>query len=149
MARKAANKQAAGSTGAAGNPEVEASVIALAEQLGTFLGQVRAKADGWLDNDVLREQATQIREGAGELLTRLNRAGTAAKKSMAKVVNTTRAAAAEAEQAPRPSRGPVDAPGKKHRKPPPSQKVQGHMTDPATKRAGRMDVYSAKVRGRG
>jgi hypothetical protein len=140
MARKAAKKQQTeGSTGENRNEEVEASVIALAEQLGTFLGQVTAKAEGWLDTDTLREQATMIRQGADAVLKRVNSAGAAAKQTVAKAVKSTRAAkpAKEEEEAKaKPSRGAVDAPGKKHRKPPPQQKVQRGTTEPMGKRQG-------------
>jgi len=146
MARKAAKKQTAASTGAAGNVEVEASVIALAEQLGTFLGQVSNRTEGWLDTDALREQATMIRDGAAEVLKRVDGAGAAAKQSVTrakqsvtKAVKSRIAKPAQAEDEEsdaRPSRGAVDAPGKKHRKPPPQQKVTRGMTEPMGKRQG-------------
>ena len=146
MARKAAKKQSEGSTAANQGAEVEASVIALAEQLGTFLGQVTAKGEGWLDNDALREQATMIRDGASEVLKRVNSAGaaakqsvTTAKQSVTKAVKSriAKPAKAEAEESnARPSRGLVDAPGKKHRKPPPQQKIMRGTTAPMGMRQG-------------
>jgi hypothetical protein len=146
MARKAAKKRAEGSTAANQGAEVESSVIALAEQLGTFLGQVTAKGEGWLDNDALREQATMIRDGASEVLKRVNSAGaaakqsvTTAKQSVTKAVKSRIAKPAKEEDEEsnaRPSRGAVDAPGKKHRKPPPQQKVMRGTTVPMGKRQG-------------
>jgi hypothetical protein len=146
MARKAAKKQQTdSSTGGNRNEEVEASVIALAEQLGTFLGQVTAKAEGWLDNDTLRQQATMIREGADAVLKRVSKAGTtakqtakAAKETVTNAVKSTRAAApAEAQpRKARPKGSNVDAPGKKHRKPPPQEHITRGTTDPMGKRQG-------------
>jgi hypothetical protein len=77
---------------------VEPMVIALAEQLGTFLGRVQAKADGWLDNDALREQVAQIRDGAANLLSRVNRAGAAAGRGAAAAAPWTRLASAIASR---------------------------------------------------
>lgn len=157
MARKAAKNQTKSSNSASRGSEVEASVIALAEQLGTFLGQVTSKAEGWLDNDMLRAQATQIQNGAGELLKRVNSAGATAKKTVveakktvvqaAKSVRAAKPAAQEEKEAnARPSRGPVDAPGKKHRKPPPQQKVDRRGSEPG----GPMQGMKGRMqRGRG
>ena len=63
---------------------VEPMVIALAEQLGTFLGRVQAKAEGWLENDTLREQVGQIRDGAANLLKRVNSASDEARNAVMK-----------------------------------------------------------------
>ena len=153
MARKAAKKRAEGSTAANQGAAVESSVIALAEQLGTFLGQVTAKGEGWLDNDALREQATMIRDGASEVLKRVNSAGAVAKQSVTTAkqsITTAKQAVTKAvksriakpakeedeESNARPSRGAVDAPGKKHRKPPPQQKIMRGTTVPMGKRQG-------------
>ncbi len=67
-----------------GVTSVEPMVIALAEQLGTFLGRVQAKAEGWLENDALREQVGQIRDGAANLLKHVNSASTAARNAVMK-----------------------------------------------------------------
>jgi hypothetical protein len=155
MARKAAKNQTKSSNSEPRDAEVEASVIALAEQLGSFLGQVTAKAEGWLDNDMLRAQATQIQKGAGELLKRVNTAGASAKETMAKAKKTVVKAAtsvrsAKPAEAPkqRPSRGPVDAPGKKHRKPPPQQKVDRRGREPGGP-MGQQGMKGRMQRGRG
>jgi hypothetical protein len=44
------------------------------------------------------------------------------------------------------SRGPVDAPGKRHRKPPPQERLDKRMGEPVGKQMGQK---SAKTRGRG
>jgi len=46
----------------------------------------------------------------------------------------------------RASRGPVDAPGKRHRKPPPQEWLDKRMGEPSGKQMGQK---SAKTRGRG
>lgn len=137
MARKAAKSQ---STVATDSKEVEASVIALAEQLGAFLGRTTKRAEGWLDNDALKKQVTQIRASAGQILDQVNRAGATAKKTVVKAVKSRTAAKPAAKPAAEPkaraSRGPVDAPGKQHRKPPPQEKINRGATDSAIKRKG-------------
>ena len=99
------------------NEGVEPMVIALAEQLGTFLGRVQAKADGWLENEALREQVGQIRDGATQLLDRVNRASAAARQSVAEAMPAAKNSAAKpkAPAAKGRSGGTVDAPGKRHR----------------------------------
>ena len=90
---------------------VEPMVIALAEQLGTFLGRAQAKADGWLENDALRQQLTQIRDGATQLLNRVNRASVVARKAVAKPAAKKTSAKSAANPKGR-SGGAVDAQGK-------------------------------------
>ena len=126
---------------------VEPKVIALAEQLGTFLGRVQAKADGWLEKDALRAQVSQIRDGAADLLKHVNRASAAARKSVAERVAAIRPKAKAAAAPPmRPSRGAVDAPGKRHRKPPPQELFDPRLGEPMGKQMGQK---SLKRRGRG
>ena len=50
---------------------------------------------------------------------------------------------------PRASRGAVDAPGKRHRKPPPQESVDKRMGDPVGKRMGQKNFKVGKSRGRG
>lgn len=90
---------------------VEQKFVALAEQMGRLIGTVQAKAEGWLDPKHMRDQITRIQDGATDLLSHLGKAaGQSSKPAL-----------------PPPSRvplgrsgGKVDAPGKKHRPPPPS-----------------------------
>ena len=146
MAKK---KQAA--DGQATNDSVEPMVIALAEQLGTFLGRVQAKADGWLENEALREQVTQIRDGAANLLKRVNDASAVARQS----VKSTTPAAKKFTAPPatpaitRRSGGTVDAPGKRHRKPPPQESINKRMGEPTGKQAGQKQFRGGSRRGRG
>ena len=178
MARKAAKGKAVSSKAksqqATGNPGLESGVVKLAEQLGWFVGTVQAKADGWLDSDVLKQQMTQIRDGAAQMLEQVNRAGAAAGESATKLASAAKAAmpampampsmpampgtaakkAAAAKQAAQDqkrqqSRQAVAAPGKKHRKPPPQEKVDPRASATATKQLGRKNLTGATRRGRG
>ena len=141
----------------------EQKVVELAEQLGTFLGRVQAKAEGWLENETLRAQVTQIRDSAAELLDHVSRASTAARKaavkemptvtksspSRAKKAGPARVAEPTASPSVRPSSDPVHAPGKKHRKPPPQESIDKRMGEPRGKKAGQKQFKVGKSRGRG
>ena len=123
---------------------VEQKVVALAEQIGWFLGTVQAKAEGWLDREKLSQQVVRIRDGAAELLKHVNLASASARKAGAKP-----AAAKAAASKTRASRGPVDAPGKKHRKPPPQGSINKRMGEPVGKQMGQKSFKVGKSRGRG
>ena len=47
--------------------DVEQKVVALAEQIGWFLGTVQAKADGWLERETLARNVSRIRDRASEV----------------------------------------------------------------------------------
>ena len=175
MARKAAKGNAATakttSGSATGAQGLESGVVKLAEQLGWFVGTVQAKADGWLDSEALKQQMTQIRDGAAQMLEQVNRAGAAAGESATKLAKSAKAAmpslpampsmpgtaskkAAAAKRAAQDqkrqqSRQAVAAPGKKHRKPPPQEKVDRRGSASATKNLGRKNMAGASRRGRG
>ena len=150
-----ATKPPAGGTS---STATEQKVVELAEQLGTFLGRVQAKAEGWLENETLRAQVTQIRDSAAELLDHVNRASAAARKA----AKGEKSSAARAEKpappqatAPaessivRPSSDPVHAPGKRHRKPPPQEPINKRMGELRGKHAGQKQFRAGKSRGRG
>lgn len=148
--RKSAEAQRAG--GQKANDDVEPMVIALAEQLGSFMGRVAAKADGWLENDALRQQVSQIRDGATQLLDRVNRSGAAVRKSAAKLMSRAKSkgkAATKSAKAKGRSGGAVDAPGKRHRKPPPQESIDKRMGEPRGKKVGQKQFKVGKSRGRG
>ena len=117
---------------------VEAGVIAVAKQFGRLLGMVQAKAGAWVDPQALTEQLTQIRDGAGDLLGRLERAAAAAAASLAAPParkppapngrTASRAAGAEGR-----SGGKVDAPGKTHRKRPARERGVKHSNQMVSK----------------
>jgi hypothetical protein len=114
----------------AGTPRVdglEQRVLAFAEQLGRIAGTVQAKTAGWMDGDALKKELVRVRDGAAELLQQLT-------ADAPPVAVSTRTAAAPKRTRGR-SGGIVDAPGKKHRPPMP--------TDPGANRA---DSQAAKMR---
>ena len=102
---------------------VEQRVVAFAEQLGRIVGAVHAKADGWLDRQSLNDELTRIRDGAADLLHHLG----------------SGAPADPVAAAPAPRRTNVDAPGKRHRKPPPSVRGTKHSDEKIPK------VRAAKI----
>lgn len=126
--------------GKATSDGVEQRVVALAEQVGGFLGTVRAKADGWLDREALLKEVGRIRDGATDLLEQMNRA-----IPLARAAAVKSAAAATA----RASRGAVDAPGKRHRKPPPQERLDKRMGEPVGKKMGQKSSQNRMRSGRG
>jgi hypothetical protein len=125
---------------------MEQRVVAFAEQLGRMAGTVQAKAEGWMDRDVLNEQIASVRDSAAELLEHLSGG---AVKAAPKSPTKTAAKSAKGR-----SGGVVDAPGKKHRKPVPNP-ARGKATDArvqnaADSRIARMKIANAsRRRGRG
>ena len=137
---------AATTTGASGVTTADAMeqrVLAFAEQLGRIAGTFQAKAEGWMDRDALTKQIASVRDGAAKLLEQL--AGGAAKPS-----GRYPAAAAALGKARRRSGGVVDAPGKKHRKPLPTDPGANIADSQAAKmRTAKTMVKTNRRRGRG
>jgi hypothetical protein len=140
MAAQKTERKGRSDAGRATSDVIEQKVVALAEQLGWFLGTVQAKAEGWLDRESLRKEVGRIRDGAADLLDHVNRASAEARKAAAtpKVAPTMRA-----------SRGPVDAPGKRHRKPPPQERLDKRMGEPVGKKMGQKGIKNRMRSGRG
>ena len=111
---------------------VEEKLIAFAEQLGRLVGTVQAKAEGWLDRPALVKEITRVRDGASELLAHVTGADAAGTRQVA----------------PRKPRGPVGAPGKKHRKPPPEQRMAGRPRAPRGKEIGQKTGKRGRRGGR-
>ena len=128
---------------------VEDRVVAFAEQLGRIAGTLEAKADGWLDRKTLNEQLTRVRDGAAELLNRLA-AGSA---SVAAASAQKQTASYDPRQSSSPaattgrSGGKVDAPGKKHRKPPASVRGAKHSDETISKGKGAQTMRRGRRRG--
>jgi hypothetical protein len=120
--------------------DVEQRLVAMAEQLGVFVGTVQTKADGWLDRDRLVKEVGRIRDVAVDLLDHVKR-GT----QMGREAAVTPAVVQPA----RPSRGPVDAPGKRHRKPPPQEPLNKRMGEPVGKKLGQKSLKNRMRSGRG
>jgi hypothetical protein len=121
---------------------LEERVLAFAEQLGRIVGTVQAKTAGWMEGDALKEELARVRDGAAELLQQL----TADAPAVAVTIRTG---------APAPSRtrgrsgGIVDAPGKKHRPPMPTDPGANRADSQAAKmRAAKTMVKTSRRRGR-
>jgi hypothetical protein len=100
--------------GGAETDAVEQRVVAFAEQLGRMVGTVQAKAEGWLDRDALKTQVSSVRDSAADLLKQL--AGEKTGRETGGRTKPGQASAAKKATANSKGRGPVDAPGKRHRK---------------------------------
>ena len=152
MAKRKAAKKPAEVT--ATNGGAEPMLITLAEQLGSFLGGLQRKADGLMEGESVQQQLTLIRDGATQLLERVNQASESVRKSAAKAATSVKSSVASAGKSAPPapvrrSRGPVDAPGKKHRKPPPQEKFDRHMGEPVGKQMGQKSMKNRMRSGRG
>jgi hypothetical protein len=121
---------------------LEEGALAFAEQLGR-IGTVQAKTSGWIEGDALTTELARVRDGAADLLRQL----TADAPPVAENRPTGGAAVGRSRGR---SDGIVDAPGKKHRPPTP--------TDPGANRAGsqaakmrdaKTMVKTSRRRGRG
>jgi hypothetical protein len=121
---------------------LEERVLAFAEQLGRIAGTVQAKTAGWIDGDALKKELARVRDGAADLLQQL---------TDVPPVPVTKPTGAPA---PRRSRGRsggvVDAPGKKHRPPLPTDPGANRADSQAAKvRAAKTMVKTFRRRGRG
>jgi hypothetical protein len=122
---------------------MERRVVAFAEQMGRIAGTVQARAEGWMDRDTLSQQIASVRDGAVDLLEQL--AGGGATKAAKK----NPAAAARGSSKGR-SGGVVDAPGKKHRRPMPTDPGANLADSQAAKmRTAKTMVKTNRRRGRG
>jgi hypothetical protein len=132
-----------GSSGTPTGDGLEERVLAFAEQLGRIAGTVQAKTEGWMDGDALKKQLARVRDGAADLLQQL----TADAPAVAK--NRPTAGAAIRRSRGR-SGGIVDAPGKKHRPPAPTDPGASRAGSQAAKmRAAKTMVKTSRLRGRG
>jgi hypothetical protein len=129
-----------------GTPKVdglEQRVLAFAEQLGRIAGTVQAKTAGWMDGDALKNDLARVRDGAAELLQQL------AEDAPPAAVSTRTGGPAPRRTRGR-SGGIVDAPGKKHRRPMPSDPGANRADSQAAKmRAAKTMVKTSRRRGRG
>ena len=122
---------------------LEQRVVAFAEELGRIAGTVQARAEGWLDREALTKQLASVRDAAAGLLEHL--AGEATTPS----TKAPAAAAAPGKTKGR-SGGVVDAPGKKHRKPLPTDPAVYQAASQAAKmRSAKTMVKTNRRRGRG
>jgi hypothetical protein len=132
-----------GVSGATAAAAMEQRVVAFAEQLGRIAGTYQARAEGWMDREALRKQLASVRDGAADLLEQL--AGGATTASHKKPAVPAARGAAKGR-----SGGLVDAPGKKHRKPMPTDPGATIADSQAAKmRTARTMVKTNRRRGRG
>ena len=129
-----------------GTPRVEGleqRVLAFAEQLGRIAGTVQAKTAGWMDGDALKKDLARVRDGAAELLQQLTADAPPAAVS-------TRTGGPAPRRTRGRSGGIVDAPGKKHRRPMPTDPGANRADSQAAKmRAAKTMVKTSRRRGRG
>ena len=122
---------------------MEQRVVAFAEQLGRIAGTVQAKAEGWMDRETLNKQIASVRDSAADLLKQL--AGGATKASKKKPAAATARGGNKGR-----SGGVVDAPGKKHREPMPTDSGANIADSQAAKmRTAKTMVKTNRRRGRG
>jgi hypothetical protein len=144
--RKAAKKPAAAPK--TKSERAEPTVIVLAEKLGTFLGRATKKADAVLANPTVRQRAGQIRDGATALVKQMNRAGAVVAKTVAKAKPAAKKTsnAQPAKTTKGHSGGVVDAPGKRHRKPPPQELFDPRLGKPMGKQMGQKNLNQRRGR---
>jgi hypothetical protein len=122
---------------------LEERVLAFAEQLGRIAGAVQAKTAGWMDGDTLKKELARVRDGAAELLQQLT-------ADAPPVAVSTRTGGPAPRKMRGRSGGIVDAPGKKHRPPMPSDPGANRADSQAAKmRAAKTMVKTSRRRGRG
>ena len=149
--RKTASKDSSEASATNPGDPIEAQVVAFASQLGFMVGTVQAKAEGWLDRKTLSQEISRIRDKATALLDRVNgeitAAAAAAQRSAASSRQDAKQTAAGSDA--RPGRGPVDAPGKRHRRPPPQERLDKRMGEPEGKHMGQKSARTGRRGGRG
>ncbi len=117
-------------------------MLAFAEQLGRIAGTVQAKTAGWMDGDTLKNELARVRDGAADLLQQLT--------ADAPAIAEKRPTAGAAIRSRGRSGGIVDAPGKKHRPPMPTNPGMNRADSQAAKmRAAKTMVKTSRHRGRG
>jgi hypothetical protein len=119
---------------------IEQRLVAFADQLRVFIRTVQATDESSLDRTVLTTELSRIRDSAIDLLAHLTREETSQRKTPAIPTAATVA---------RRSRGPVDAPGKRHRKPQPQERIDKQMGEPRGKQMGQKHFKSGRRNGRG
>ena len=122
---------------------LEERVLAFAEQLGRIAGTVHAKTAGWMDSDALKKELARVRDGAAELLQELT-------ADAPPVAVSTRTGGPAPRKTRGRSGGIVDAPGKKHRRPMPTDPGANRADSQAAKmRDAKTMVKTSRRRGRG
>jgi small-conductance mechanosensitive channel len=123
---------------------VEERVVAFAEQLGRLIGTVESKTEGWINQDqkAFRDQLTQLRDGAAELLSHLGGALSSGRDAAKRQKKQPKAATPVGR-----SGGTVDAPGKTHRKMAKSARGAKHSDERISKIKGAKTMRRGHRRG--
>lgn len=140
MATRKSTPKTASEAGTTPADLIEEKVVAFAGQLGLLVGSVQAKAEGWLDRKALGNEIGRIRDSAAALFEQINRESTSTSR---------RTTGNQSASTARLSRGPVDAPGKRHRKPPPQEPINKRMGEPTGKQMGQKNAKTGRRGGRG
>src|SRR5579862_8073760 len=114
---------------------IEDRVVAFAHQLGWIVGTAQARTEGWLERTRLSEELTRIRDEASSLLSYLQ-SGSREDAAKHRTAAENRSTAAD----------PAHAPGKRHRKPLPSQRGVKHSNQQVAK-AKRASMRGPRGRG--
>ena len=121
-------------------------LTALAEQLGTLVGTLQNKAEELVEREGLAEELSRLKDDATGLLNHLGSIASSIGSSSAKPKKPT--APKSNPVAKQTNRGPVDAPGKRHRPPLPQERVSRRMSQPKGTQTP-PKVGNAARRGRG
>jgi hypothetical protein len=139
-------KTTAGAATGAAAGTMDQRLTAFAEHLGTLVGTLQNKAEELVDREALARELSSLKDDASGLLDQL---GSFASSVGARTAKGRRPAApASKKETKRADRGPVDAPGKRHRQPPPQKRVSRSMNQAkGTQTAPKLGT--ARRRGRG
>jgi hypothetical protein len=129
----------------ASSESIEQRLGVLAEQLGTLIGTVQNKAEDMVDREALGKELARVKTSASDLLQYVNSMA----PSFASAGKSKRPTARASAAADRSGRGPVDAPGKRHRQPPPQERGNRHMNEPKGTQTAPAIVKSMRRGGRG
>jgi hypothetical protein len=122
---------------------MEQRLVAFADQLGRIVGTIQGKAEGWMDRETLKQQIGSVRDGAAHLLEQLA-------DGVRTTANETPGTGPARGRKQARSGGVVDAPGKKHRKPPQRDPGANVAHSQASKlRAAKTMAKTNRRRGRG
>ncbi len=128
---------------------MEQRVMAFAEEVGRIVGTVQARTEGWMDRDALNRQIVGVRDSATALLEEMKAGVARVTGGEAEGARKVAGARSFAKNKGR-SGGVVDAPGKKHRKPMPSDpRALAAGARASNIRSGKASMKTMKRRGRG
>ena len=147
--RKGSQKRPGPKTSAASSASTDTMdqrLTDFAEQLGTLVGTLQNRAEELIDREALAKELSRLKDDASGLLDQL---GSIASTVGARATGQQRPAAATSNSGGKQTgRGPVDAPGKHHRPPPPQERVSRRASQPKGTQTP-VKIGNAARRGRG